>query len=73
MITFICAHCGRFATYQLDSIDSGTVLVCSECGQKTIVDLDTPEQRARRYGHSSTTRYTDSQSQTPTVDNQRKE
>ena len=52
-ITYICAHCGGFATVPLSSVeflDSGTVLTCDKCGQDTVIDLDTPGRRAERFG-----------------------
>jgi len=51
-LTFICAHCGAVANVSLCRVgilDSGTSLICDNCGQDTVVDLDTPEDRAAWY------------------------
>ena len=50
---YICAACGGFGHVVLDSLDSGTTLTCEGCGGKTVVDLDTPEQRAGRYDEAA--------------------
>ncbi len=43
---YICAHCEEFSPISpyVDLLDSGTTLLCS-CGERTVVDLSTPENR----------------------------
>jgi len=48
-LVFICAHCGNISYSGEDSIDSGTTLVCDECGKKTIVALYTDEGYTERF------------------------
>lgn len=48
-LAYVCAACGAFAKTEATMLDSGTTLTCDECGKDTVVDLDTPEQRAKRY------------------------
>lgn len=52
-VAYICAACGGFAYVVIDSLDSGTTLTCDTCGGLTVVDLDTPEQRAERYARAA--------------------
>ena len=49
MIAFLCAHCGGFAYAEVESLDSGTTLVCDTCGKPTVVTLETPEELRERY------------------------
>ena len=51
-LSYSCAHCGCFAKVpatDLDGLDAGTTLRCSECGGATVVDLFRPEDRAELY------------------------
>lgn len=51
-ITYVCAHCGGFAEgpfFSVEILDGGTVLACDKCGEHTVVDLSTPDERAKRY------------------------
>jgi DNA-directed RNA polymerase subunit RPC12/RpoP len=48
-LAYICAACGGFGYAEIDSIDSGTTLTCDSCGGKTVIDLNTPEQRKADY------------------------
>ena len=51
-LTYICANCGGFAEVPLlaiEVLDSGTTLTCDKCGEATVVDLFTPEERAKLY------------------------
>jgi len=50
-LAYICASCGAPVALpgDVDTLDNGTALVCSECDRETVVDLDTPGQRAARY------------------------
>jgi rubrerythrin len=42
--TFPCRVCG-LGHFETDWIDSGTVIVCSDCQTETIIDLWSPEER----------------------------
>ena len=49
-ICYLCAGCGAPASASVGAVlDSGTVLLGCPCGGETVVDLDTPEVRTRRY------------------------
>ena len=40
MLTFICANCGGIAKNEtIESIDTGTCLLCPKCGKYTIIYL----------------------------------
>ena len=38
-LMFVCPNCGAFATTDVETIDNGTVLVCSKCGGKAVVAI----------------------------------
>lgn len=51
-ITYLCAHCGQFATmpfWALEVLDSGTMFTCEYCSKDTVVDLFTPVDRGTFY------------------------
>lgn len=44
MTKYVCVHCGHRVEI-LEDLETGTALVCNECGRVTIVELFTPEER----------------------------
>ncbi len=49
-LRYVCACCGVFAVHEYDGlpIDSGMILRCADCGEGTVIDLDTLQQNAER-------------------------
>ena len=45
-----CQHCPVWIDMETGILDSGTTLTCPVCGEYTIIDLFTPEDRATLYG-----------------------
>jgi hypothetical protein len=51
MTKYHCAQCGEMAVVPLDTwLDSGTTLTCNHCHKENVIDVETPERRAQRYG-----------------------
>ena len=50
MTRVMCQHCGVDILLDADAmLDAGADLTCQECGEHTVVDLFTPQERKEMY------------------------
>lgn len=49
IMQFNCPHCGGFSSLEIDFIDSGTMVECSECNKEVVFDVWRPEDRKKFY------------------------